>query len=591
MREVTTSPGTHKSNWYQWTLVALTLLTLVFGFTGYMKYEQACPAGHAWDVMATLYDTLQLLIANGQHLDGEIPWQLHAGRLTGVALLFTAALVTFMKFFRQEVLFFRIHLPWRRNHIVVCGLGRKGMQIVQGSLAQGKRVVVIERDPHNDLIRVAEEEGALVILGDATDSETLNRVLVHRAECVFATCGDDGSNVEIAAHVSELRSQLPMEKRRHLDCWLHIVDPVLCEALKVHGKSRNKSGDFTIRVVNIFENSARIALADNPLDREHIGHDDPRTITLAIVGFGQMGQAIARQAAKIGHYANGRKLQLNIVDREADRHCRSFMAQYPQFDQICETKFITSDYQDSQFFRDLHTWAAAPDSLLTIAICLDNDSASLKCALAIATQLEDHPVPILMRMEEEAGLTSLLRWQGQDHDLLRHVRAFGQIDVAASLEKWLSPDQDTLARMVHDSFRKLRAEEGRLAEDPSMRDWNELDEALRESNRQFADHIPAKLRAIRCTISEPPSDGKNVRQFTKSEADILARMEHARWNAERFLAGWKLGPVDKAHKISPYLVSWEKLPPEIQKYDYQLNELIPELVSKMGKRILRIGEM
>jgi len=64
-------------------------------------------------------------------------------------------------------------------------------------------------------------------------------------------------------------------------------------------------------------------------------------------------------------------------------------------------------------------------------------------------------------------------------------------------------------------------------------------------------------------------------------------MEHARWNAERFLAGWTLGPKDAENKVSPYLVPWEELPTEIKKYDFDAAHNIPVLLSMIGKRVCR----
>jgi hypothetical protein len=40
------------------------------------------------------------------------------------------------------------------------------------------------------------------------------------------------------------------------------------------------------------------------------------------------------------------------------------------------------------------------------------------------------------------------------------------------------------------------------------------------------------------------------------EIEQLAIIEHNRWNAERWLAGWMLGEKNIKKKISPYLVPW-----------------------------------
>jgi hypothetical protein len=80
---------------------------------------------------------------------------------------------------------------------------------------------------------------------------------------------------------------------------------------------------------------------------------------------------------------------------------------------------------------------------------------------------------------------------------------------------------------------------------------------------------------------------EEVHEFSAREIDVLARMEHARWNADRFLAGWKLGEKNSAKKTTPYLVDWRNLPEEIQEYDRQPVRNIPGLLAMIGQRIFR----
>jgi hypothetical protein len=77
--------------------------------------------------------------------------------------------------------------------------------------------------------------------------------------------------------------------------------------------------------------------------------------------------------------------------------------------------------------------------------------------------------------------------------------------------------------------------------------------------------------------------------FTPGEIELLARMEHTRWMAERILAGWTHAPDPKdiTRKTSPYLVPWEELAPEIQQYDCDFVVLIPTLLAADHKKICR----
>lgn len=65
-----------------------------------------------------------------------------------------------------------------------------------------------------------------------------------------------------------------------------------------------------------------------------------------------------------------------------------------------------------------------------------------------------------------------------------------------------------------------------------------LSEELHESNCQFAMHLVFELRAIGCTTVPEESKLRAVEMFTPEELELLARIEHDRWVAERLITSW-----------------------------------------------------
>lgn len=147
--------------------------------------------------------------------------------------------------------------------------------------------------------------------------------------------------------------------------------------------------------------------------------------------------------------------------------------------------------------------------------------------------------------------------------------------------------RDVLAKAIHEKYRQDHKDR-KPEDDPAMAPWDELIEHLKESNRQQADHIPVKLKAIACGISPVAGREPALIRFTDEEIEIMAEMEHARWTSERFLDGWSLGPRDPKKKTSPYLVEWEKLPDNVKEYDRDAVRAIPELLAKAGFEIYRL---
>jgi len=82
-----------------------------------------------------------------------------------------------------------------RGHYIVCGFGRVGRNAWQHIVDDGKQVVVI--DDNADKVEAAAAAGALVVEGDATHNEVLERAGVTRAAGMVASVATDSDNLVI----------------------------------------------------------------------------------------------------------------------------------------------------------------------------------------------------------------------------------------------------------------------------------------------------------------------------------------------------------------------------------------------------------
>ncbi|HUU37298.1 MAG TPA: RyR domain-containing protein [Candidatus Desulfaltia sp.] len=180
---------------------------------------------------------------------------------------------------------------------------------------------------------------------------------------------------------------------------------------------------------------------------------------------------------------------------------------------------------------------------------------------------------------EQAALTS-------PKQLELHVDAemFSRLVVRDVL---LGSARELLARAIHEKYR-LDNRDKRSPDDPSMQPWDELLEEVKESNRQQADHIPRKLKAVGCDFAPVVRSKPKPLKFSDREIEVMAEIEHDRWVAEKFLQGFSFGPRDVHRKTSPYLVAWEDLTEEIKDFDRQAVSEIPELLASAGFEIYRL---
>ena len=154
----------------------------------------------------------------------------------------------------------------------------------------------------------------------------------------------------------------------------------------------------------------------------------------------------------------------------------------------------------------------------------------------------------------------------------------------------LDPEErEAIGRRAHDAHR-AEVTGARAGADPAMQPWEALSENLRESNRQQADDVFAKLRRIGCTVERVTGRAVALMEFTEDEVEVMAEMEHGRWNAERLTDGWAWGERrDPEAKISPYLVPWSQLPEDIREWDRQTVRRIPEFLAAVGLEVRRSG--
>jgi hypothetical protein len=148
---------------------------------------------------------------------------------------------------------------------------------------------------------------------------------------------------------------------------------------------------------------------------------------------------------------------------------------------------------------------------------------------------------------------------------------------------------EALAKAIHDDYVRREQREATSAEiDPALWPWESLPEPLKQSNRDQARDIEAKLDALNCEVVALGEDGTSSFEFDPPEVELLARMEHARWMDERVRDGWTPGlERDVSAKRTPYLVSWEELSEHGRDLDREAVRGIPSILAEVGFGIVR----
>ncbi len=573
-------------------LAAFAALCASYGFWKTLHYSWSNDSGlmlrQMGNIILHIAQLFVLKSSFGTNDMHEIPSLLVVASLLAPLTLGIAACKVF-----ATILKLQFWLPLFRKHVIICGLGERGLELVRGYRRLNRNVVAIEKNAGNDFIPTCRALGALVVVGDAVEEVVLRKAYVRHAGVVFAISGDDGSNFEIGTRVAEVIGKMPRKRRNKVNCYIAVKDIMLTDIGPSSRLFTDSPKNSTTRIVRINDLAARMLFRDYHLDRETIRPESRTEVHLIVIGFGSMGESLVLQAARIGHFANGKKIRISVIDHEAQRKGKMLLQVLPGLSECCAVEFIDMNIQSPEFGEFVTRQINVPEVLPFTSFCLNDTMASVSMALRIKKMIGRAAMPIHIRLNDDSGLGVLLARSGVKSPQEWDIHGFGLIDRTCTpdiLECWTL---DRMARAIHEDYVMKRKAEGADPRDPSLLPWDELESSLRDSNRQQADHIPVKLRvfgyqAVDECNEGPSAENERITEFPPEELQTLARMEHKRWNAERFLSGWKLGAQkDVENRISPWLVDWEQLPKKIQTYDIQAVQNIPAILQLQGKWICR----
>ena len=251
----------------------------------------------------------------------------------------------------------------------------------------------------------------------------------------------------------------------------------------------------------------------------------------------------------------------------------------------CDRELRRCEGADVSPLEWLYVWAdllasgIRPDQVPVVAVDAD-PTAAAACRIALALGAT---VGFVVPGERAGPLPGDPAWSGIEGLLPLPTDASTLAAFLCPTHRELALDcREAIARGLHESYRASGVRD-LPADDPSLADWDDLAEVLRESNRNNACHILEKLERIGCRVEVLGEDEAPDFAFTSREVELLSEIEHGRWNVERLRAGWRWGPErDSSRSVSPYLVAWSALSDDIRDYDRRTVREIPALLARVG---------
>ena len=306
------------------------------------------------------------------------------------------------------------------------------------------------------------------------------------------------------------------------------------------------------------------------LDREPITRESDQTVHLVIIGMSRMGVALGVEAAQLLHFPNfcrDRRLKsrITIIDAAADEEMNFFRGRYRHYFDLAPSRYRDMahpdevrilppnwDYGSRTDFLDvefefikgraempavqqlLAKWAGDPKQQLSIAICLNFPPQAMAMGLYLPDVIYARNIPVFVRQETSSALLDLLNNRLKKEPLNRysHVFPFGMLANSFDLDR-RNTRRAQLVNYIYDYKGTYGTSPSAAPSDHELQQkWNKLPVALQWSNFYCADSVDIKLRSLGFGVTPPV-------QLTEVQVELMAEVEHNRWNMEKLLLGYR----------------------------------------------------
>ena len=471
------------------------------------------------------------------------------------------------------------------DHILIIGAGSMLVNLIKALLEKeenGKRDIVILTSQDAEGVRAhvfaeipkEKARNIYVYYGSRVQKETLNKLDAYQTTAIYILGEDDEpAHDSINMKCYNVLKDVCSRSQHIINCYM-VLDRLTSLQLFYYKQDNPSTDKLRLTVVNSLENAAQRVLVSRDyrdgefypaLDRNGIHEDDNKFVHFVIAGMSQIGYAMAITAAHVCHFPNfqnkGLRTKITFIQNDIQQEMNFFLGRFNELMKLSYWQYInpenptlsTKSFPDAEYadltsdpkgFLDIE-WEFIDSGIetpqvrnyleqcalnnektevLTIALCGNEPETNASAALFLPAIISKKQIPVFVY---QPGGDQMMRMV-KDTALYAHIYPFGIKTDAFDKQYHERVRRARRIKYLYDMGQNFTSMPDN--DDELIGQWFKEQYVFQQSNLYAANSIPFKLRSI--TID-------TQKKLTETEIELLAQMEHNRWNLERLLLGFK----------------------------------------------------
>lgn len=570
----------------QLLLFLLAVTTGFYGFEFLSIYD--------YSILNSLYSMFKLFILDIDPVFSKTnvtnyPLAIEIARWSAAAYTISTLFSLVYIFFNQS-----IKLVWYRilgKHIVISGYHKRSKTLIEDLRKLHKKVVLLTEEISETQRTYLQDLGVIVLIGK--QGLLYNKAKTLKAEYFIIFNEEDSKNLnEILALNQFIKdSKSPVKLKQVI---LHLEYHQSFDLFEELERELTLQEKISVKPFNINRLVAEKLFNEYPLYenyQERLRDPEGLPLHLLFIGFGQTGQQLALQAMERSHFMNVEKLEITVLDKEAEKVRKEWYDNYPKINKVVNFHFRSLNTEIESVF---HFFNQSSVDYTHVFVCLREDFKNLMEGIELAKKIPH--IPVFLKLSEEAQIS---QWLHTNTKNFKNLYLFGNHEAILNYDYVVNDRLEDVAKAVHEGYQKSKGKESKQKQ-PA---WEELSTFLKESNRNQLNHAEVKLmllgfkavkkdKAVGLQIVTP----EDFKEAAENQIEQIARSEHQRWNTFYYLKGWdvletmtKAMPRDSARKLHGCLVSYKELEDIYRNTGEDYREYDREVVRKLYETIRMAG--